>query len=371
MKSNKKPLQLGQALCVPFIVLSILLLCGIPIANAQTPQQIAKKAFGSTVLLVMEDANGQPISLGSGFFVRNGQIATNLHVVEGAARGYAKLVGQKTKYDIEGITAIDPQRDLVILKVSVLGQQVLSLGDSDAVQIGESVYAVGNPRGLEGTFSQGIISSIREVGTNKLLQITAPISPGSSGGPVLNRVSDVIGVSVATFRGGQNLNFAIPSNYLKELLAQLGSTKPLSQAKLSKSGRSILVDIGGRSRDGVTGGRFTWTKKAGYKKLVYGKYSGKYSFSLNNHLRESVRNIYYLVIFNDKYGAPVDVQILQYKGLIPSRLAKRITGQVNDISVKEFSTRWQPQQNIGKDIEKGLIIKTRVEFRILDFEIVE
>ena len=174
MKGKKKLLQLEQAVCLPFMVFLISLLCGIPPANAQTPQQIAKKAFGSTVLLVMEDANGQPISLGSGFFVRKGQIATNLHVVEGAIRGYAKLVGQKTKYDIEGITAIDPQRDLVILKVSAVGLQALSLGDSDAVQVGESVYAVGNPRGLEGTFSQGIISSIREVGTDKLLQITTP-----------------------------------------------------------------------------------------------------------------------------------------------------------------------------------------------------
>lgn len=110
MKIKKKPLRLEQVLWAPFMALGFLLLCEIPAANAQTPQQIAKKAFGSTVLLVMEDANGQPISLGSGFFVRNGQIATNLHVVEGAARGYAKLVGQKTKYHIEGITAIDSQR---------------------------------------------------------------------------------------------------------------------------------------------------------------------------------------------------------------------------------------------------------------------
>ena len=154
---KKNLLRLRQALCTSFMAFLILLFCGIPVANAQTPQQIAKKAFGATVLLVMEDVNGQPISLGSGFFVRNGQIATNLHVVEGAARGYAKLVGQKTKYDIEGITAIDPQRDLLILKVSAFGLQALSLGDSDAVQVGEPVYAVGNPKGLEGTFSQGII----------------------------------------------------------------------------------------------------------------------------------------------------------------------------------------------------------------------
>ena len=190
-----------------FTGLMLLLFCGITAANAQSPQQIAKKALASTVLLVMEDANGQPLSLGSGFFVKNDQVATNLHVVKGASRGYAKLVNQKTKYDIEGITAIDAERDLIILKISVLGAQAISIGDSDTVQVGASIYAVGNPRGLEGTFSQGIISSIRKVGTDKLLQLTAPISPGSSGGPVLHDNGQVIGVSVATFRGGQNLNF--------------------------------------------------------------------------------------------------------------------------------------------------------------------
>ena len=74
-----------------FASLVLLLLCVVTVATAQTPQQIAQKAFQSTVLLVMEDANGQPLSLGSGFFVGDGQIATNLHVVEGSTRGYAKI----------------------------------------------------------------------------------------------------------------------------------------------------------------------------------------------------------------------------------------------------------------------------------------
>ena len=159
---------------------TLLVSFGAMSAHAQTAPEIAKKAFGSTVLLVMEDVNGHPLSLGSGFFVRDGEIASNVHVVEGASRGYAKLVGQKTKYDIEGVTAVDPGRDLVVLKISAPGSRALSLGNSDAVQVGENVYAVGNPQGLEGTFSQGIVSSVREVGTDKLLQITAPISPGSS-----------------------------------------------------------------------------------------------------------------------------------------------------------------------------------------------
>ena len=204
---------------------------------AQTAQEVAKKAFGSTVLLVMEDANGKPMSLGSGFFVRDGIIASNLHVVQGASRGYAKVVGQKTKYDIEGICGIDSGRDLVLLKIPAAKTPSLSLGNSDAAEVGEPIFAIGNPQGLEGTFSQGIISSIREVGSDKLLQITAPISPGSSGGPVLNSKGEVIGVSVATFKGGQNLNFAIPAKAISRcylLMQDLPNRLPmLSHQSLS------------------------------------------------------------------------------------------------------------------------------------------
>ena len=342
MKHNKQSL-------LPFIGLILLLFCGITAANAQSPQQIAKKALASTVLLVMEDANGQPLSLGSGFFVRNGQVATNLHVVKGASRGYAKLVDQKTKYDIEGITAVDAARDLVILKISVPGTQVIPLSDSDTVQIGTPVYAVGNPRGLEGTFSQGIISSIRKVGTDKILQLTAPISPGSSGGPVLNDKGQVIGVSVATFHGGQNLNFAIPSNYLKKLMEQIGPIKPLSQAKSAGSRRSILDDLGDRSAEGITGGKLTWE----HPSLQW----GDYSFSLQNRLRENVWDVYCFVIFYDAQGDPIDVDVVHFRDPIPAGLAKRVKSKVDD-SVQELTTRYNVKTP-----------HTKVEFRILDFKI--
>lgn len=344
MKHKKKSL-------LPFISLALLLFCAITAANAQSPQQIAKKALASTVLLVIEDANGQPLSLGSGFFVRNGQVATNLHVVKGASRGYAKLVDQKTKYDIEGITAVDADRDLVILKISVFDAQVIPLGDSNTVQVGSPIYAVGNPRGLEGTFSQGIISSVRKVGTDKILQLTAPISPGSSGGPVLNDKGQIIGVSVATFRGGQNLNFAIPSNYLKNLMEQIGPAKPLLEAKPIRSKPSLLDDFGGRSAEGLTGGKLTWN-------LAHVQ-SGSYSFSLRNQLRENVSNVYCFVIFYDAQGDPIDVDVVHFRDPIPAGLAKRVDSKVHD-SVQELTTRF------------GLKTPhTKVEFRILDFEIME
>ena len=328
----------------------LLTLLGAGLAHAQTAQEIAKTVFGSTVLLVMEDANGQPLSLGSGFFVRNGEIASNLHVVEEASRGYAKLVGQTKKYDIQGVTAVDAERDLVVLKISAAHTQALPLGNSDTLQVGESVYAVGNPQGLEGTFSEGIVSSIRRVGSNKLLQITAPISPGSSGGPVLNGKGEVIGVSVATFRSGQNLNFAIPSNYLKALLqAKAGPVKPLAQAKPVKADRSILDDLGGRSSEGVVGGQLIWDYE--YSPI------GAYSLSLRNQLRHNVRNVYCLVIFYDTQGNPIDVDVVRYQGAIPAGLAKRVISKV-DGSVQKLTT------SAG-----SMSPRTRVEFRVLDFEI--
>ena len=182
----------------------------------------------------MEDVNGELLGLGSGFFVQTNQIATNLHVIKGAAQGTAKRVGQQTEYTIEGFTVMDKKSDLVILQVSGSDVQPLLLGDSDTVEIGEPVYVAGNPKGfLEGTFSDGIISAVRGDSTGKLFQMTAPISSGSSGGPVLNGRGEVIGVSVATLRDGQNLNFAIPSNSLKVLIAAAGSAKPLPKDKSS------------------------------------------------------------------------------------------------------------------------------------------
>ncbi|GAG54367.1 unnamed protein product, partial [marine sediment metagenome] len=118
-----------------------------------------------------------------------------------------------------GLVSADYQRDLTLLKITgVITSPLIILGDINQVAVGEEVYAVGNPQGLEGTFSQGIVSSIRQIGSDMLFQITAPISPGSSGGPVLNTQGKVIGIAVATFSGGQNLNFAIPASYLVPLL---------------------------------------------------------------------------------------------------------------------------------------------------------
>ena len=203
-----------------------------------TAVQLAEKALAATVFLEIVHVNGQPLGFGNGFFVQRDQIATNFHLIAGASRGTARLVGKP--YDIEGITASDVENDLAILKVSDSSVQPLPLGDSDAVQLGDTVYVSGHTKELEGTFSDGIISGRREIGNQKLLQMTAPISPGSSGGPVLNEKGEVIGLSFVSLEDGQSLDCVIPSNYLKALISKSEAVKPLTEEKQSVSAETYF-----------------------------------------------------------------------------------------------------------------------------------
>jgi|ERR1017187_5809569 S1-C subfamily serine protease len=333
---------------------------------ARGARQVAQNSFPSVVLLVMEDANGQPVALGSGFFVRENVVASNFHVVEGASRGYAKLIGKKTKYDITGLVGVDTMHDLVLLNVTDAKSPSLPLADSRQVAVGDEVFAVGNPQGLEGTFSQGIVSSIRNVESETLLQITAPISPGSSGGPVLNSEGKVIGIAVATFTGGQNLNFAVPANYLASLLAATNANPvtPLGSNATTKRGKSILDDLGGRSTEGVTGGKLTWEND-----LFDAYFSGNFSFTLQNKLHDNVKNVYCLVIFYDRNDSPLDIVVTHYPGTIPGGLGKRVTGDV-DKSVKRLTTGASADFPNSSSLS-AFTPSTKVEFRVLDFKIEE
>ena len=212
----------------------------IAIAHAQITQQIAKETLASTVTLEMKDATGRLLGIGGGFFIQGNQIVTSFHVIEGARHGTVKLLGKSIKYKIEGITAKDEKHDLVILQVPNFGIPPLPLGNSDTIEIGETVYIVGNPKESTEAFSYGIISSIRGSSTDKRFQMTAMAPPWSSGIPVLNEKGEVIGVSVRTVAGEQNPNFIIPANYLKTLLTRSEPASPLSQGKPSISAETYF-----------------------------------------------------------------------------------------------------------------------------------
>ncbi|MEO5728373.1 MAG: trypsin-like peptidase domain-containing protein [Byssovorax sp.] len=186
-----------------------------PVAAAPvtlTPAQIAARSTASIVSI------RSPTGLGTGFVVKKeGWIATNFHVVAGA-RSLVVATPDQHEYPVIDVLAADRLHDLALLRVDAeLG--VLVLGDSDAVRAGDSVVAIGHPLGLEDTVSNGLVSAIRVIDPAlTVLQISAPIAPGSSGGPLFSERGEVIGVATAYSTRGQNLNFGIPVRYLKELL---------------------------------------------------------------------------------------------------------------------------------------------------------
>lgn len=183
------------------------------------------KEQADAVVFLRVTAKGGERRVGTGFVVRQtGEILTNFHLMEDAKTVTVKLKNEDV-YDEVVLLESDPRRDIALIKVRGWNLPVVRLGNSDPVQVGERVVAIGNPRGLEQTVTDGLISAIRDTGKGyKLFQMSVPISTGSSGGPLFNMAGEAIGITAAYLEGGQNLNFAIPINYGLALLQ--GSTSP-------------------------------------------------------------------------------------------------------------------------------------------------
>jgi serine protease Do len=181
-----------------------------------SPAQIAAQSTTSIVSI------RSPNSLGTGFVVRaDGWIATNLHVIAGE-RELLVVLADHSEHAVIEIVGVDETRDLAVLRIQVKRPlKPLPLGDSDRVRPGDPVVAIGHPLGLEDTVSNGLVSAVRQVDPSlTVLQISAPIAPGSSGGPLFNDRGEVIGVAAAVSRGGQNLNFGLPIRYVKSILKE-------------------------------------------------------------------------------------------------------------------------------------------------------
>lgn len=185
------------------------------------PSEIANRVSPSVVYIEASDSNGIPITSGSGFILDStGKIATNYHVVKGAYSAKVKTHAG-TWYDVSKVFAVDSTQDLALIKIDATNLYPVSLGDSDKIGTGDKIYTIGNPLGLSDTMSDGIISSkSRVVDGVSYIQISAPLSSGSSGGVLLNEQAEVIGITTTGMTDGQNLNFAIPINLLKPTLTQ-------------------------------------------------------------------------------------------------------------------------------------------------------
>lgn len=180
---------------------------------------VVRRVEPSAVVILTFDKEGKLLGQGSGFFIsKNGDVITSRHVLQGAKRAEVKTANGKV-YAVKKVLAEDAEGDLIRVSADIPGDSVHPLSVSSVFpEVGERIIVIGSPFGLEMTVSDGIVSAIREIPEfGKIIQVTAPISAGSSGSPVVNMKGEVIGVATFFIVAGQNLNFAIPVERIAKL----------------------------------------------------------------------------------------------------------------------------------------------------------
>ncbi len=199
-----------------------------PVAGKENLPGLIKRVESSIVMIVTYGKEGSVLGQGSGFFIGEmGDVITNSHVLEGASRGTVRTTDGE-EYPIKQVVAEDKEGDIVQVSVDISRKAIKPLPVATKLpEVGERVIVIGTPLGLDQTVSDGIVSAVREIpGFGKIVQLTAPISPGSSGSPVINMKGEVIGIATFFAVAGQNLNFAIPGERVTRLTSGRRETLP-------------------------------------------------------------------------------------------------------------------------------------------------
>jgi len=222
--------------------------------SAIDPGTLYKQASPAVVLIEALGADGKPAKTGSGLLVSaDGKLLTNYHVISHSKQATVRMANGDA-YDLVEVIAVDKRKDIALLKIPAVELPVVKLGRSNTVEIGHTVFSIGSPLGLQNTLSQGLVSGVREMDGYRLFQISAPISRGSSGGPIFNASGEAVGIAVLTIEGGQNLNFAIPIDYARGMLgmsqtqslASIYEPEPPSEApkETSEAARTSITPPG-------------------------------------------------------------------------------------------------------------------------------
>lgn len=240
--------------------LGLAVVSSLELAGGAELVDLARAAKPSVVQLLIYDRAGEVRSSGTGFFIDGtGRMVTNWHVVEGASKVEAEMADGR-KVPVAGLLAEDKANDIAVIQCNFQPPagswlELIPAGGK-GVEPGQRIFVIGAPRGMSGTVSEGIVSAIRsakdlqkfwrEGNTQRtdLIQITAPVSHGSSGSPVLDANGKVLGVAVAILGGGQNLNFAVPVAIVHQLLTGLPETpKPRGFSVFSASPPNALRNL--------------------------------------------------------------------------------------------------------------------------------
>src|ERR687886_3101885 len=205
---------------LPLCLVFLLLAAGAAQAQEASLPELVRRVKPEVVSVITYDAKGGTLMTGSGFFVRPGQVVTNLHVIEGARRVEVKTLDGKGRiYQSPGALAIDEEGDLALLAVEMPAERAHASELTAALpDEGEKIFVIGNPLRLEGSVADGIVSAVREVPNfGRIIQITVPISHGNSGSPVFNMQGQVVGVVTVKVVNGQNINLALAAARVESL----------------------------------------------------------------------------------------------------------------------------------------------------------
>ncbi len=212
--------------------------------------QIYNAASPSVALIEVFDDEGHKRGLGSGFLASNGgAILTNYHVIRGAYSAVAKFQSGGSA-SVLGVVGYDRHHDVALVTIASAIAPPLRLGDARHLKVGDKLIAIGSPKGLQNTVSEGIVSAIR----GGLIQMTTPISSGSSGGPVIDAQGNVVGIAMSLVRDAENLNFAVPIEWAK---TYIGASPSKSLAELAHENTVVENIVDGRFSV-AAGAQRTW-----------------------------------------------------------------------------------------------------------------
>lgn len=242
------------------IAVAVVVWPGAPGAQGKryTVPELTRAMAPAVVFIGNVDGKGQVASIGSGFVVDpDGVIVTNYHVIEGASALQVKMKDGEI-YDRVDVVDHDERRDIAVLKIRAFKKLPVVALATEAPEAGEEAVAIGNPQGLEHTVSVGVVSAYRQAEGYRLIQISVPISPGSSGGPLFNIKGEVIGITSAgvVAEGAQNLNFAVPIDYARPLITAKTTPVPIAEfsKKMGASSTAAAAPRSGGSRPSRSSG---------------------------------------------------------------------------------------------------------------------
>jgi S1-C subfamily serine protease len=335
-----------------------------PTMAAQSVQQISpaaiyERSHSSVVVVIVLDDDSKPIGQGSGFIVAKNRFVTNHHVVEGAAGALVVFADGKSE-PAEGIANDSPARDLALLAVKTGPRFALKLGDELKVKQGDSVYALGAPRGLELSLTNGIVSGFRDVDGQFLIQTTAAIAPGSSGGPLFDSSGRVIGVTTSSLTDSPGIYFSVAAGDVSRLLRAPRIILPFSPKESEPRPRSpapSAAPSNPSSPDSETGAVLIITRPAGADIFINGrKQPGQTPTEL--HLAVGQYNLVLRLDGYEPYSA--NVQVAKYATRLEVGLKERRTSETASV---EVTSSPKGAEILIDGTSTGLVTPARVQVR--------